>query len=108
MKILEELGISYQWRVASAHRTPELVEEIIQDWKVNSEKLNNMILKDAEKEFDNNSRIGFGLDGDETVRDADFESVRGKYDANSFVTGLQQEIKENSAKAEQLLKKINQ
>ena len=29
VKIFEELGISYQWRVASAHRTPELVEEIM-------------------------------------------------------------------------------
>jgi len=29
VKVLKELGISYQLRVASAHRTPELVEEII-------------------------------------------------------------------------------
>ena len=29
VKILEEMGISYQWRVASAHRTPELVAEIM-------------------------------------------------------------------------------
>ena len=28
-KIFEDLGISYQWRVASAHRTPELVAEIM-------------------------------------------------------------------------------
>ena len=30
VKILKELGISYQWRVASAHRTPEKVKEIVQ------------------------------------------------------------------------------
>ena len=29
VKIFEELAIPYQWRVASAHRTPELVEEIM-------------------------------------------------------------------------------
>jgi 5-(carboxyamino)imidazole ribonucleotide mutase len=29
VKIFEELGVTYQWRVASAHRTPELVEEIM-------------------------------------------------------------------------------
>lgn len=29
VKIFEEFGISYQWRVASAHRTPEQVEEIM-------------------------------------------------------------------------------
>ena len=28
---LKELGISYQWRVASAHRTPEKVEEIMKN-----------------------------------------------------------------------------
>jgi len=28
-KIFEDLGVTYQWRVASAHRTPELVAEIM-------------------------------------------------------------------------------
>ena len=29
VKIFEQLKVTYQWRVASAHRTPELVEEIM-------------------------------------------------------------------------------
>ncbi len=80
---------------------------IINHWKTNSEKLNNMILQDAEKEFDSSSRIGFGLDGDDSVRDADFESVRGTIEANSFVTGLQEENRVNSAKADALLNMIS-
>ena len=51
-----------------------------------------MILKDAEKEFDSGSRLGFGIDGDEKTRDMDFHAVRGSYEENKFVSGL---IKEN-------------
>ncbi|MCB9303067.1 MAG: DUF4954 family protein [Lewinellaceae bacterium] len=65
--------------------------ELIQDWKANAAKLNNMILKDAEKEFDQNSRIGFGVDGDEEVKESDFSRVRGAYDGNEFVRSLQAE-----------------
>ncbi len=74
---------------------------ILKDWQINRVKLNNMILKDAEKEFDQNSRIGFGVDGDEAVRDMDFEAIRGTFDNNSFVKALR---KENS-ESEKLLEK---
>lgn len=71
--------------------TDEQLTKLIEDWKDSSLKLNNMILKDAEKEFDQNSRIGFGLDGDESVQVADFSVVRGNYDDNSFVRSLRAE-----------------
>ncbi|MCF6332327.1 MAG: DUF4954 family protein, partial [Draconibacterium sp.] len=70
--------------------------KIITGWKINSLKMNTMILKDAEKEFDQNSKIGFGNDGDKTILEADFEAIRGKYETNSFVNGL----KNNSAEIE--------
>jgi hypothetical protein len=76
----------------------EQLVQIITDWRDNSIKLNNMILKDAEKEFDLVSKIGFGLDGDVEMRDKDFESVRGKFDGNKFVIGLRKETEEISKK----------
>ena len=51
-----------------------------------------MILKDAEKEFDQVSKIGFGLDVNEQERDTDFENVRGRYEQNKFVNSLRKEI----------------
>jgi hypothetical protein len=66
--------------------------QIISDWRINAVKFNNMILKDAEKEFDTSARLGFGIDGDEVTRDMDFEIVRGAYSDNKFVSGLQKEI----------------
>ena len=69
----------------------EEVAQLISDWRDYIVKLNNMILKDAEKEFDQMSKIGFGLDGTEQERDKDFEIVRGKFDDNKFVVELRNE-----------------
>ncbi len=77
--------------------------QIITDWKTNAVKLNNMILKDAEKEFDTSSKIGFGIDGDIATRNSDFQSVRGEFDKNKFVISLQKESTEIEEKADTLL-----
>jgi hypothetical protein len=77
--------------------------QIITDWKTNAIKLNNMILKDAEKEFDSGSKLGFGIDGDINTRDRDFQAVRGVYDNNKFVTSLQKESKEIAEKANRVI-----
>jgi len=76
--------------------------KIITDWKINSLKMNTMILKDAEKEFDQNSKLGFGNDGDGVVLEADFEAIRGKYETNTFVLGLKKE----STKIESVFEKL--
>jgi len=80
--------------------------DIISRWKENSIRLNNMILSDAKKEFDANSKIGFGLGGDEATKDADFEEVRGNYDDNSFVRGLHDENDQIEQKASDILQKL--
>jgi hypothetical protein len=77
--------------------------KIIEEWKTNVVLLNNLILKDAEKEFDSGSKLGFGLDGDENIREEDFKAVRGSYEDNKFVTGLQKESKEIEKKADRLI-----
>jgi hypothetical protein len=66
-----------------------------------------MILKDAEKEFDQASKIGFGLDGDEEVRVNDFENVRGKYDENKFVKEIRKESEKIIANSESMINLIN-
>jgi hypothetical protein len=84
----------------------EQLSQILIDWKDNSVKLNNMILKDAEKEFDQTSKIGFGLDGKEDTRDKDFESVRGTFENNNFVIELKRESDQIIDKTEKLLQMI--
>lgn len=77
--------------------------QIITDWKINAVKFNNMILKDAEKEFDTSARLGFGIDGDENTRDMDFLAVRGSYKENKFVADLKKEINDIEEKADRLI-----
>ncbi|MDQ7818758.1 MAG: DUF4954 family protein [Melioribacteraceae bacterium] len=86
--------------------TKDQLSNIILDWKENRIKLNNMILKDAEKEFDQTSKIGFGIDGDEETRNKDFQNVRGRYEENKFVLELKKESDEITAIADRLIKAL--
>jgi len=78
------------------------VKEIADEWKDNTLKLNNMILRDAEKEYDKASTIGYGRDGEEDDKEKDFRIVRGSFEDNSFVRAVKQESKE----IENLYKKV--
>jgi hypothetical protein len=91
--IQQQLGIDPE------HIAKEQLIALVREWGANSIKLNNMILKDAEKEFDVSSRIGFGIDGDEEVQKLDFASVRGSFEENSFVLKLKKENEEIEDKA---------
>jgi NDP-sugar pyrophosphorylase family protein len=80
--------------------------ELVNRWESETIKLDKMILNDAAKEFDNSSKIGFGLDGDEGIRDMDFEAVRGVLDENKFIVGIKEEITQTELKAAELKEKI--
>jgi hypothetical protein len=54
-------------------------------------KLNSMLESDAGKEFDERSRIGYGIDGAVIERDRDFEAVRGRLEENAFVRRIRDE-----------------
>ena len=82
------------------------VEQIIQDWKKALLKLNNMILKDAEKEFNATSHIGYGIASNAAIQDADFENVHGKFEENGFVIGLNKEIHMIGKKVEEIISKL--
>lgn len=83
------------------------LKELLAEWKDGAIKFNNMVLKDAEKEFDQISHIGFGPDGDEDEQFADFEAIRGKYETNSFIAGLKKESDEIEKVYEQLSVRLN-
>ncbi|MDP4224069.1 MAG: DUF4954 family protein [Bacteroidota bacterium] len=82
----------------------EALIKIITDWKTNTLKLNSMILKDAEKEFDPGSRIGYGIDGDAETVDNDFLAVRGSYENDKFVVSLRKESGKIEAEADRLIR----
>ncbi len=76
--------------------------ELILKWESESIRLDKMILNDASKEYDSNSKIGFGIDGDEAVVNQDFEAVRGIPDQNKFIVGIKKEMEQIEKKAAEL------
>ena len=86
--------------------TSQQITGIVEDWRSASNKLNNMVLKDVEKEFDITSHLGYGIISDEAMRDADFEQVHGRIEDNEFVSGLKTEIEEINQKADEIIKMV--
>ena len=85
----------------------EQLIELVTKWESNSIKLDKMILNDAGKEFDNTSKLGFGIDGDEEIANQDFEAVRGTLEDNKFTAGLQKEMEQIAEKAGRLEAMLN-
>jgi len=106
---------SWKWCAAlieTRFETPfsELEQEhftaIIEDWRTNAIKLNNMILVDAGKEYDTSRAIGYGLDGTDSEKQSDFESVRGSLNSNSFVVSMRTESAAIQKKADHLINRF--
>jgi hypothetical protein len=89
-----------------AELAPADLMEIVGEWKAAGLKLNNMILQDAAKEFSASSSIGYGRDGGEEEKRADFEAVRGSFEGNAFVKSLKQESENIRKRAEKLIKML--
>ncbi|GAB1417072.1 DUF4954 family protein [Paludibacter sp.] len=81
------------WKKAIDEVTYEDIIGMIEHWKSSVIKLDELIYQDAKKEFDLNSKTGFGVDGDEDQKHKDFESVRGSFENNPFVLAVLNHIK---------------
>jgi hypothetical protein len=55
-------------------------------------KFFNLVIADAQKEFDAMSRSGFGQDGTAEDAEEDFRQVRGTYDDNKFVREMKDSV----------------
>lgn len=82
------------------------VIEIVEKWKKAVIGLDEMVYADAKKEFSLSSMTGFGADGTRTEMKLDFESVRGDFESNPFVTAVVKHIETKSALGDELIKRI--
>lgn len=83
------------------------IVEMIEHWKSSVVKLDQLIYIDAKKEFDLNSKTGFGVDGDENQKHQDFESVRGCFESNPFVLEVLNHIKIKTELGNQMIERLN-
>lgn len=85
--------------------TQDILDTCDKYLKVRSKFL-NLVIADAEKEFGEMSRSGFGQDGTDDDAAADFQQVRGTYDANTFVREMKQSVQDLTLRIGQLKQKL--
>ena len=94
------------WGCSVADVTIEKVRKAVEDWKTAVVNLDKMVYNDARKEFDLNSKTGFGVDGDRDQAEADFEEVRGSFESNSFVKAVLEHIETKTQLGNSMLAKF--
>ncbi len=110
---------SYEWSWALEHLeqvwgckvkdvTLEQIKRTIIEWQEAVVGLDRMVYNDARKEFDLNSQTGFGVDGDRSQAQADFEEVRGSFESNSFVKAVLEHIATKTALGDKVLEQLEQ
>ncbi|PKP07515.1 MAG: DUF4954 domain-containing protein [Bacteroidetes bacterium HGW-Bacteroidetes-5] len=87
--------------------TADEIRSLVESWRESVVTLDEMIYKDAMKEFSITSMIGFGVDGSEMEKLEDFESVRGEFESNPFISAVHKHIEVKSALARELLSRLS-
>jgi hypothetical protein len=96
----ESLGVNFD------EITVEQARDFVVQYSDQQQKLLRLVLVDAEREYDESSRIGFGMDGDAAARDQDFAAVRGRFEDNSFVRQLHADIEQISQRCEAIRERM--
>ncbi|MGY5351347.1 DUF4954 family protein [Wenyingzhuangia sp. IMCC45533] len=86
--------------------TKEQFIGIVEEWKSSVIELDNLLYKDASKEFALHTHVGFGADGDEAEKLADFKNVRGVFESNSTVVEILNHIKRKELLSDKIIAQI--
>ena len=95
------------WKKSIKDVTVEEIINLVECWKTSVVQLDQLIYNDAKKEFDLNSRTGFGVDGNEEQKELDFESVRGSFESNPFVQEVLNHIKIKTGLGDELIYRLS-
>ena len=85
------------------------ISQAVRDYGKVRTKFLNLVIADAEKEFGEMSRCGFGQDGTgEDDAQNDFNNVRGLYEDNKFVKEMRGCVAETERTVEAIIKKTKE
>lgn len=87
--------------------TADKIIELVEIWKSSVIGLDELLYKDAKKEFSLTSMTGFGVDGTRKEKEEDFEVVRGAFEQNPFVTAVKEHISTKRALGDELIGRMN-
>lgn len=83
------------------------IVQIVHEWKDAVISLDEMLYEDAKKEFSMNAQTGFGVDGSDRQKQIDFESVRGDFENNPFVSAVRKHIIDKTALGDELINRLS-
>ena len=69
-------------------------------------EIDNLLYNDARKEFSLIKQTGFGLDGDRTVQQLDFEYVRGEFETHAEVSSIRDHMAKKEALGKDVISKM--
>ena len=79
---------------------------IVEQWKKSVTTFDDLILRDAKKEFSAIAKTSYGVDGTTADKQHDFDAVRGTYEDNSFVKEMNLQLNVNVQLADGLIRKF--
>lgn len=82
----------YTGKDLSDYTVDELIS-LVERWRTSVLEIDKYLFEDARKEFSLLKMTGFGIDGTESDRHLDFESVRGEFMTNPMVKSIEDHIK---------------
>ena len=86
--------------------TPEDIIELTNKWKTAVIDLDHQLKLDAGKEFSDAVQTGYGIDGNQSIKHADFTAVRGTFEQDNFVLEIENHIKNKTKLADDLINRI--
>lgn len=98
--ITKRLGISYD------EMSIGTVMGILQRWIVAVERLDTMRCQDAEKEFAQTAKVGYGLNGTEEDLDAEYRIIHGSVKTNDFIADLGARLEAKKKTCASLLERL--
>ncbi|PTN09412.1 DUF4954 family protein [Mangrovibacterium marinum] len=98
---------SYLQKPLADFSRDELID-IIRKWRESVVELDELLYEDAKKEFRLDSMTGFGIDGDQEIKQKDFEQVRGRFEENSFVKEVLHHIDRKTKLGERVINQLQQ
>ena len=86
---------------------PADLSEQLTRWKDATQALTELAIKDAGKEFSPRSQFGYGLDGSEEARLADFSAVRGTAATHDFLSALERHTQETLKRGDKVMSQLD-
>ena len=86
--------------------TPKDVIEITQRWMKAVLDIDKLLYEDAGKEFSLIKQTGFGVDGNRTVQQLDFDNVRGEFETHAEVSSIRDHMAKKEALGKDVISKM--